>query len=165
MTNDKYPFVAMRNERRGSSDWQKTRIFMRDGFVDRYSGERMVFPPVLRIMSSLMPKEFPFHKNWKTSECHLAYWHLLPTIDHVLPVSRGGADEESNWVCTSQLRNSAKSNWLLEELGWELKEPGRLQDWDGMLSWFIQFAERNPVVLDNRYILSWHKAARREIQI
>lgn len=162
--NDKYPFVAMRNEGRGSSDWQKTRIFMRDGFVDRYSGERMIFPPVLRIMSSLMPKEFPFHKNWKTSECHLAYWHLLPTIDHVLPVSRGGTDEESNWVCTSQLRNSAKSNWLLEELGWELKEPGRLQDWDGMLSWFIQFAERNPVVLDNRYILSWHKAARREIQ-
>lgn len=24
--------------------------------------------------------------NWKMSECHLAYWHLLPTIDHIIPI-------------------------------------------------------------------------------
>ena len=71
------------------------------------------------------------------SECHLAYWQLFPTVDHIISVARGGAGEESNWVCTSQLRNSAKSNWLLEELGWQLHEPGDLKEWDGLLKWFI----------------------------
>ena len=159
----KYPFEVLANEGRNYTDRQKTRVFIRDGFIDRYSGERMVFPPVLRIMSLLMPEVFPFHKNWKTSECHLAYWHLLPTIDHIVPVSRGGNDDESNWVCTSQLRNSAKSNWLLEELGWELKAPGGFEEWDGLLSWFMKYAEQHPEVLVDRYVLSWHKAARHEI--
>ena len=161
---EKYPFVALKNKGRSYTDRQKTRIFVRDGFVDRYSGERLVFPPVLRIMSLLMPQEFPFQKNWKSSECHFAYWHLLPTIDHIVPVSRGGADDESNWVCTSQLRNSAKSNWLLEELGWELKKPALLSEWDGMLSWFLSYAEKEPKVLEDRYVASWHRAAKSEMK-
>jgi hypothetical protein len=156
----KYPFVALKNKGRTYTDRQKTRIFVRDGFVDRYSGERLVFPPVLRIMSLLMPQEFPFQKNWKSTECHFAYWQLLPTIDHIVPVSRGGVDDESNWVCTSQLRNSAKSNWLLEELGWGLKEPGLLSEWDGLLSWFLSYAEKDPKVLEDHYVASWHRAAR-----
>jgi 5-methylcytosine-specific restriction endonuclease McrA len=156
---NKYPFEGIINLGRRYTNQQKSRVFLRDGFIDRYSGERMVFPPVLRIMSLLMPEEFPFHKNRKTSECHLAYWHLLPTIDHVVPISRGGKDDESNWVCASQLRNSAKSNWLLEELGWELQAPGSLEEWDGLLSWFIQYTEGHPEVLADQYVLSWHKAA------
>ena len=108
-----YPFRPLHNPGRQYSERQKTKIFIRDGFIDRYSGEKMIFPPVLRLLSILMPAEFPFHKNWKMSECHFGYWQLLPTVDHIIPIARDGADEESNWVCTSQLRNSAKSNWLL----------------------------------------------------
>ena len=92
---NKYPFVHLSNTGRQYSDYQKTKIFLRDGLIDRYSGEKMMFPPVLRLLSYLMPEEFPFHKNWKMSECHIAYWQLLPTVDHIIPVSRGGADEES----------------------------------------------------------------------
>jgi len=156
---NKYPFELLKKNGRSYTDRQKMRIFLRDGFVDRYSGEKMVFPPVLRIMSAIMPVEFPFHKNWKTSECHIAYWQLLPTVDHIVPVSRGGIDVEANWVCTSQLRNSAKSNWLLEELGWELRAPGALDDWDGLLSWFIRYTEKQPHSLKDPYVLSWYRAA------
>jgi len=158
----KYPFELLRKTDRTCTDRQKMQIFLRDGFVDRYSGERMVFPPVLRILSSKMPVEFPFHKNWKTSECHLAYWQLLPTIDHIVPVSRGGNDVEANWVCTSQLRNSAKSNWLLEELGWELQAPGSLDEWDGLLSWFMTYTEKRPDSLEDQYVLSWYRTAQEE---
>ena len=92
------------------------------------------------------------------SECHLAYWQLLPTIDHVIPVSRGGVDDESNWVCTSQLRNSAKSNWLLEELGWILHNPGDLDSWDGLVGWFLAYKTDNPDILEDKYINSWSLA-------
>lgn len=155
-----YPFRPLHNPGRKYSDRQKTKIFIRDGFIDRYSGEKMIFPPVLRLLSILMPAEFPFHKNWKMSECHFGYWQLLPTVDHIIPIARGGADEESNWVCTSQLRNSAKSNWLLEELGWKLHEAGNLKEWDGLIQWFIDYVHENPSMLDDSYISTWHKAAK-----
>jgi len=156
-----YPFNRLKNAGRRYSDFQKTEVFLRDGFVDRYSGEQMVFPPVLRILSRLMPVEFPFQKNWKMSECHLAYWQLLPTVDHIVPVSRGGEDKESNWVCTSQLRNSAKSIWLLDELGWQLHKPGDLAEWDGLLKWYLSYVSENPGLLDDSYMRSWHSAALR----
>lgn len=123
----------------------------------------MRYPPVLRLLSNLIPEEFPFHKNWKMSECHIAYWQLLPTIDHIIPVTRGGLDEESNWVCTSQLKNSAKSNWLLEELVWELYEPGNTNEWNGMLYWIMDYIKNNPEAVKDSYINSWHKAALKQI--
>ncbi|MDF1744952.1 MAG: HNH endonuclease signature motif containing protein [Gimesia sp.] len=116
-----YPFEPPKpisNQSRKYNETEKTKLFLRDGFIDRYSGEMLVFPPVLRLLSKLMPEEIPYHPNWKMSECHLMYWQLYPTIDHIKPVARGGVNEESNWVCTSQLKNSIKSNWTLEELDW-----------------------------------------------
>lgn len=158
-----YPFISLANAGRNYSDHQKTKIFLRDGFIDRYSGDQLVFPGALRLLSILMPDEFPFHRNWKTSECHIAYWQLLPTIDHVIPVSRGGEDVEKNWVCTSQLRNGAKSNWLLEELGWSLHDPGNLDEWDGMINWYISFLDTNPHYLKNKYLYAWYSVAKLEI--
>ncbi|MFF0818704.1 HNH endonuclease [Rhodococcus sp. NPDC003318] len=57
------------------------------------------------------------------SQTHFAYWELFPTIDHIVPVTRGGADDESNWVTTSMLRNSAKAHWTLDELGGDFSQP------------------------------------------
>jgi hypothetical protein len=136
----------------------KLKVFVRDGFIDRYSGKRLVFPPVLKIISSILSEDFPYHPNWRLDKCHIGYWELIPTIDHIMPVSRGGKDEFDNWVCTSQLRNSIKSNWLLEEIGWQLHEPGDLNKWDGMFYWFVEYIKENQGYLSDTYIKSWHKA-------
>ena len=80
-------------------------------------GKRLVFPGTLRLLSHLLPEEIPYHPNWKYSECHSLYWHLYPTVDHVVPIARGGLDTTGNLVCTSMLRNGAKSHSTLEELG------------------------------------------------
>ena len=79
-----------------------------DGFVDRYTVARLALPAALRTLSILLPDEFPFHPSCKMEITHPAYWELYATIDHVVPVTRGGADDLSNWVTTSQARNSAK---------------------------------------------------------
>lgn len=86
-----YPFAPTSNAGRKYSEHEMTKTFVRDGFVDRYSGARLIFPGTLRLLSTVMPDEFPTHPNWKTSECHEAYWELSATIDHVVPVARGGS--------------------------------------------------------------------------
>jgi hypothetical protein len=58
---------------------------MRDGFCDRYSGDRLIFSGVLRVLSDLFPLEFQWHPNWKIGACHNFYWLLQPTIDHIVP--------------------------------------------------------------------------------
>ena len=153
-----YPFKPLVKAERNYTESEKTKVFRDDGFIDRYSGEKLVYPPALRILSYLMPKEFPFHKNWKMSECHIAYWKLVPTIDHKIPVSRDGKDEYKNWITTSQLGNSAKSNWTLKELGWKLKDAGDLKNWDGMMGWFMEYVKENKMQ-NVSYIKKWYKAA------
>ena len=127
-----YPFAPESITKRHYGPVESTRLFVRDGFIDRYTGERLVFPPVLRILSVVLPAQFPFHPNWKTDVTHPAYWEVGATVDHLVPVTRGGADDESNWVTTSMARNSAKMNWSLEDLGWTLHPPGSMREWDGL---------------------------------
>ena len=160
-----YKFTSFKNKGRKYDEIKKTKVFLRDGFIDRYSGDKLVYPPVLKILSNLFKKDFPYQKHWKMSETHIAWWELIPTVDHVEPVARGGADEEENWVCTSQLRNSAKSNWLLDELGWERKEKGDLEKWDGMMDWFMEYMKSaNDEIKADKYIAKWHNAAKRAMK-
>jgi len=153
-----YPFTPITSITRNHTLHDITRIFLRDGCIDRYFGHRLIFPPVLRIISALLPDVFPYHPNWKMSACHIAYWELLPTIDHIIPVARGGNNQETNWLTTSQLHNSAKSNWMLQEIGWQILSPGNLAEWDGLIGWFLEFTATTPALLTDKRILLWHKA-------
>jgi hypothetical protein len=138
-----YPHVPLENQGRRYTPREMTAVFVRDGFIDRYTGVRLIFPPVLRVISAELPIEFPAHKNWKMSETHAAFWDLFPTIDHIVPVARGGVDDESNWVTTSMASNAAKANWTLEQLGWNLAPPGDLESWDGMSSWLLDYLDEH----------------------
>jgi len=140
-------------------------VFLRDGFIDRYSGTRLVHPAALRLLTILIPEAFPAHPNWKMNESHIAFWELFPTIDHVEPVARGGADGPENWVCTSMLKNQAKSHWTLEELGWCLHPPGEIQQWDGLTHWFVEYVETHISVRNEAYIDRWYGASCRALAI
>jgi HNH endonuclease len=155
---ERYPFVSLVNVGRRYSVRQMLTAFVRDGFVDRYSGKRLVCVAALRLISKRLPDQFPFQLNWRMDACHFAFWELAPTIDHILPVSRGGADDESNWATTSMLGNSAKANFTLDELGWSLYPPGHMKDWDGLLGWFIDQANADRTVLDDPYLRRWFGA-------
>ncbi len=156
-----YPFTAKPVAGRKYTVTQATRLFMRDGYIDRYTGARLVNPAVLRLLSTRLPREFPFHSHWKMTETHPAYWELFPTIDHVVPIAPGGPDSEDNWVTTSMLRNSAKANWTLEELGWTLHPPGDYSRWDGLTGWLIRYVEKHGQKHQEPYVVRWYKAARK----
>ena len=155
---DHYPFQPFTNAGRRYTAAQSTRVFMRDGFIDRYTGKRLIFPGTLRLLSQMFPTEFPFHNNWRTDACHFAFYELFPTIDHVHPVSRGGADQANNMVSTSMLKNAAKANFTLDELGWQLFPPGDLASWDGLTGWFIRQAQISAGAM-SPYLRRWSDAA------
>ncbi len=155
-----YPFAPESITKRQYGPVESTRLFVRDGFADRYTGERLIFPPVLRILSGALPAQFPFHPNWKTEVTHPAYWEVGATVDHLVPVTRGGADNESNWVTTSMARNSAKMNWTLDDLGWTLHPPGNFRDWDGLVGWFLAYIVAHPEILVSTSLKAWHRAAK-----
>jgi hypothetical protein len=56
------------------------------------------------------------------------------------------------------LRNSAKANFTLDELGWSLSPRGDLREWDGLMSWFLIQVEENPTILDDN-LRKWQRAA------
>lgn len=156
-----YPALAQARSGRSYSAEQTLRVFLRDGFIDRYSGARLVFPGTLRLLSHVLPDEFPAHPNWKLAHTHPAFWEQFPTIDHVVPVARGGQDHEANWVTTSMMRNTAKAHWTLEELGWQLVPAGSANEWDGLTSWFVDYTDAHPDVLTSAYLKRWRAAALR----
>ncbi len=155
-----YPFSGAAAQSRSYSEIVKTRLFLRDGFIDRYSGKKLVFIGILRLISFLMPEAFPYHTNWKMDSCHQAYWELAPTLDHIVPVTRGGLDRLDNWVTTSMLRNSIKSNWTLEEIGWPLLPPGNRADWDGLITTFTQLVEADRSVIEQKFIVEYYRIAK-----
>lgn len=107
-------------------------IFTRDAYTCRYCLRRTIAPPVLRAVSMLFPQTFKFHPNWKTSECDAAYLVLSTSLDHVIPVTRGGTDDVANLVTACWMCNGMKSNFLLAELpGWTIHEIAE-RTWSGL---------------------------------
>jgi len=155
-----YPVAGPQTTRSTWSRVRLTRLFVRDGFTDRYFGELLVFPGALRALTLLLPEQIPYHRNWKQSETHPAYWEVYPTLDHVIPVARGGANDESNAITTSMVRNAAKSNWQIEELGWPAVRAPVASDWDGLLPWFMRTFERVEIVRNDAAARAWHSAGK-----
>jgi hypothetical protein len=159
-----YPFHPIKYQKRGFAASDTLKVFVRDGFIDRYFGTRMIYPPVLRILSYKFPNQFPYHPNWKMDSCHIAYWELVPTLDHVVPIARGGTNSFENIVCTSMLHNSVKSNYTLEQIGWHLRPCGNFHEWDGMIHWYISYMDSHPQLKKFRYFKNQYNLAVRELK-
>lgn len=141
-----------------------THIFLYDGAIDRYTGQRLVYTPALRVLSLRLGMIMPFEEHWTREVTHQAYWDLAPTIDHKIPKVRGGSDELDNLVCCSQLTNSQKGSWTLEEMGWTLRERGNLREWNGLLVWFMKYYRNHSDLQSVDYFKSWYRAAQSAVE-
>lgn len=159
LAHTQYPFTPVSRQKRKYSQSQMFEIFMRDGFIDRYSGIRLYNPGFLRFLNVLMPNEFPFDSHGHMDRCHSIYWDLMPSIDHMVPISKGGTNLSENLFTTSMRRNMAKGLWSLDELGWSLHPAGSIHDWDGCTKEFVTLVEKyQKLSARNSYIMGWYRA-------
>ena len=154
-----YPFEKFEVFHRTYTLKQKMKQFKADGFIDRYSGDKLINLGILKVLSFYFPEEFPYHPHGKMTEGHIAYWELFPTIDHIVPIAIGGRDEPDNWATTSMLNNAVKSNWSLEQLRWSLYPAGDFNEWDGLTKLFVMLVENDELLLKDNYIKSWYSAS------
>ena len=157
--NCEYPHEYFEVEKRTYTMAQKMNQFIKDGFIDRYTGNKLLNPGMLKIISHYFPDEFPYHSHWKMTETHGAYWELIPTIDHIYPIAKGGEDKEENWVTTSMKNNSIKSNYTIDEIHWKLYPQGNIDEWDGLTKVFLQLVRNDEELLKDGYIKSWYKVS------
>ena len=143
---------------RSLNELERTRVFVRDGFIDRYSGDRLVFPPVFPLISHYLPDAFPYHPNWASGKCHACTWNLSATVDHYVPLSFGGTNEIDNLYTTSMKRNLMKSKRAFEEMQWDILPPGD-RTWDGLAGVFVAAVGRDRLLLRLPGFQKWYSAA------
>jgi hypothetical protein len=95
-----YPHTLLKHERRRKTIPAAVmiRVFLRDRFVDRYTGQQLIFGPALHLLSQILPDTFPAAQNWKMSGTHRGFYELFATVDHVLAQIHGGSAEPDNLV-------------------------------------------------------------------
>jgi hypothetical protein len=122
--------------------------------VDRYTGEKLIFPGALRLLGEFYSRAFPkpgADEGWRVGRCHWVYWRLWPTVDHVVPIAQGGEPRQlSNLVTTSQITNSAKGAWVDDAAPKHTRvtliEESVVQKeaWDGLMPWFVWLMGKHP---------------------
>lgn len=156
---DKHSFPRVyekteRSKRGGITRARQLAVFARDHFIDRYTGERLLFPGTLRLLGELYPDAFPkaaADAGWRVGRCHWVYWRLWPTVDHRVPIAKGGhATSMDNLVTTSQMTNSAKGAWTDEAAPAHMRvslidlATVQRESWDGLMPWFVWMLDMHP---------------------
>lgn len=145
---------------------QKLAIYLRDGFVDRFSPERwrLVHPGALRVLSlslgDAMPTEPSSHNIPAKYTTNAPVWFdVWPAVDHFHARAFGGSNDATNLVCVSWWRNDSKRAYAFESTGWTLQSGGNLANWDGLTSWFHRRVEANRELLLDPMVRNWHLPA------
>jgi hypothetical protein len=116
-------------------------VFQRDHWTCRYCGGRTIFTPVMALLGTMFPDQFPFHRNWKGGQTHPAVISRSAIVDHVIPGAHGGNWAELDnlatacWPC-----NARKGDLTLGQLAWDLR-PVEDSSWDGLTGSYAQLWE------------------------
>ncbi len=108
-------------------------IFARDGWRCRFCGCRVVLAESRKIMSKALPGAIPWNMK-KIDYSHGAFFAMSASLDHVVPHSAGGTNEEDNLVTACHPCQFGRGAFLLEEVGLidpRTRPPVR-DGWDGL---------------------------------
>lgn len=107
-------------------------IFGNDGWHCRFCGSKVVCSNARDILIGLYPNETHWSKEWRN--CHPALYAMTASLDHVLPHSRGGKNDISNFITACYCCQFGRGALTLEEA--ELLDPRDKEpiasEWDGL---------------------------------
>jgi len=147
---------------------RQIQVFLRDGCIDRYTGQRLLFPGVIYLLGSVGYKNaytgplrevLPWVKNWPRDDnpekgkprAHSIIYDIECTWDHLHPVAAGGDYPLNNLYTTSMWNQAVKGDQLmLNPINPRFPE-GDLQQWDGLLGWALAYIDENRPVLSKSF--------------
>jgi len=89
-------------------------LFARDGWRCRFCGCRVVPPKARAAMGEALPCAIP----WSEAEgFHGAFYAISASVDHIVPHSMGGTNDEENLVTACWPCQFGRGAWSLEEVG------------------------------------------------
>ena len=158
-----FPFSGYLNDEKPLSEATQLKIFRRDGFVDRFTGQKVFLPPVLTVLSEMLPDVFPNHPNWKRDETHQAHEMFTATVKKIIP---NRPADEFNLATAAYKTKAAKANATLEDLGWKILSLEEIADlrWNGMTGWFMNYVDDHRDLLSVPLIARWYKAVQNSAQ-
>ena len=88
LINKEYPFKKLKPEGRSYTDKEKYEQFVRDGFIDRYTGEKLVNPGLLKVLSYYSRMHFHIRAigRWKNVTVPTGNWSQQLTTSFLLPL-------------------------------------------------------------------------------
>ena len=119
-------------------------VFERDGWRCRFCGCHIVSPYARRVMRRVLPGVI----NWSEADgFHAAFYALSASLDHVIPHSAGGTNEEGNLVGACWSCQFGRGHHLLEafDLSDPRDRPSFQDGWDGLTRLLRRPAPRAPV--------------------
>jgi hypothetical protein len=135
-------------------------VFVKDGFVNRFTGEPVVFPAALKLISYKLPELFPHHLNWKVGQTHMAYYEMCACAnkaDH----NKEGRYGPDDLITTTMPWVMARSRASIGAMGWELKPAGDIIEWDGLSKIFRDYITDNPELKKLSFVKTWYPAVKR----
>ncbi len=158
-----FPFSGYLNDEKPLSEATQLKIFRRDGFVDRFTGQKVFLPPVLTVLSEMLPDVFPNHPNWKRDETHQAHEMFTATVKKIIP---NRPADEFNLATAAYKTKAAKANATLEDLGWKILSLEEIADlrWNGMTGWFMNYVDDHRDLLSVPLVARWYKAVQNSAQ-
>ena len=122
-----------RSAQRMPSSSAERAIYVRDGWRCRYCGTRVMD----RGMRARLHRCLPDVARWgaRNADKHTALAALSASLDHIVPHSRGGTNDEANLVTACNACQFGRGQWTLEEVGFfdPREYPPVLDEWDGLM--------------------------------
>jgi len=105
-------------------------VWKRDSWHCRYCGKPVFFSPTLKLLDQINPNHTYYHKNGKTGKMLELFQKMWASVDHIVPISKGGENEIDNyatacWKCNLKFREKMVGKDKSNPLDPEAKE------WDG----------------------------------
>lgn len=116
---------------------EQRKIFMRDTYLCRYCGVRVIDEKILKRMETMVGRDHFKSLGNSNADRHGIVFFFRATVDHVLPLSYGGQTTFDNGVTSCWNCNYGKYNALLEQM--DILDPRELTldkelGWNGLFS-------------------------------
>ena len=119
-------------------------IFCRDNWHCRYCNDAVIFTPLLKILDNISPNRGYYHPNGKSDKMLSLFANKFASVDHIVPVTKGGKNEVDNfvtscWECNLKFGNKTHKEGKPKPQN----KNSNVTNWDGFSSLYPKLINKS----------------------